>query len=204
MDLVFNTAAFVAVLAKEVLYDRSAELTGVQKASATILAIAATQYAVSALIGGDVAQEIRYVDWLATTPLLLSTFWGVAERDGWDRPFYPLALAVMTMIAMGYAAEVSGSKHVFAASLIPYAYVLREVRGMQNLLTSKGRRDGARLAWFFAVGWAAYPVAFWLPPAQKSLLYSGADLFNKAVYSLCLMEAVHPRCTRTACSTRFT
>jgi hypothetical protein len=50
-------------------------------------------------------------------PLLLYTYWSLARRDGWQRPFWPLALAVVTMIVMGYIAEATDNKYVFAASM---------------------------------------------------------------------------------------
>ena len=42
------------------------------------------------------------------------------------------------------------------------------------------------LGWFVLAGWAIYPIAFYLPDAQKHALYSIADFFNKAVYSVIL------------------
>jgi hypothetical protein len=52
------------------------------------------------------SSELRYIDWVATPPLLHNhTYWRVAERDGWDHAFYPLAICVVTMIIMGYIAK---------------------------------------------------------------------------------------------------
>jgi bacteriorhodopsin len=129
MDLIFNTVAFGSVLVKEIMYDDKPELMDVQKASAAILGIAFTQYAITTFIHRSnpiVAQELRYIDWVATTPLLLYTYWRVAKRDGWDRAFYPLVASVVTMIIMGYIAEVTGNKYVFAASMLPYLFILRD------------------------------------------------------------------------------
>jgi bacteriorhodopsin len=187
----FNTVAFGGVLLKEIMYDDKPELMDVQKASAAILGIACTQYAITTFIHRSnpmIAQELRYIDWVATTPLLLYTYWRVAERDGWDHAFYPLAICVVTMIIMGYVAEVTGNKYVFAASMLPYVFILYEIRGMQKLLESKGKHDASRLGHFFTVGWAVYPIAFYLPDTQKFILYSVADFFNKAVYSVILQS----------------
>jgi hypothetical protein len=112
MDLVFNTFAFEAYSSKEVMYDDKPGLMDVQKASAAILGIACTQYAITTFIhrsAPKIAQELRYIDWVATT----STYvWSLARRDGWQRPFWPLALAVVTMIVMGYIAEATDNKYV--------------------------------------------------------------------------------------------
>jgi bacteriorhodopsin len=193
MDLAFNTVAFGSVLGKEILYDDKPGMMDVQKASAAILGIAFTQYAITTAIhrsNPTVAQELRYIDWVATTPLLLYTYWAVAKRDGWDHAFLPLAVAVVTMIVMGYVAEVTDNKYVFAASMLPYLFILYEIRGMQALLKGKGKENAARLGHFFTAGWAVYPIAFYLPDSQKYLLYSIADFFNKAVYSVYLQAVL--------------
>jgi hypothetical protein len=62
------------VLAKEIAYDSNPKLPGVQKASAAIMGIAMTQYAITAIIHGKnrtVAQDLRYVE-VATTLALYS------------------------------------------------------------------------------------------------------------------------------------
>jgi hypothetical protein len=56
-----NTVAFGMVLAKEIAYDSNPQLPGVQKASAAIMGIAMTQYAITAIIHGKnrtVAQDL--------------------------------------------------------------------------------------------------------------------------------------------------
>jgi hypothetical protein len=74
---------------------------------------------------------------------------------------------------------------LFAASLVPYAFILREILGMKRMLTDGGYVADAALANFFIWGWAAYPVGFFLPETQK-YVYSLADFVNKAVYSVML------------------
>jgi bacteriorhodopsin len=188
-----NTAVFGTVLVKEIAYDSNPKLPGVQKASAAIMGIAMTQYAITAIIHGKhrtAAQDLRYVDWVATTPLLLYTYWALARERGWQGAYMPMAVAVVTMIALGFAAEITQDKNMqlglFAASLVPYAFILREILGMKRMLTDSGYVDDAALANFFIWGWAAYPVGFFLPETQKYIVYSLADFVNKAVYSIML------------------
>jgi hypothetical protein len=42
------------------------------------------------------------------------------------------------------------------------------------------------LGHFFTVGWAVYPIAFTCPTLKY--LYSIADFFNKAIYSIALQN----------------
>jgi hypothetical protein len=117
------------VLAKEIAYDSNPKLPGVQKASAAIMGIAMTQYAITAIIHGKnrtVAQDpVRRL--VATTPLLLYSYWALAERG--------LEGRVRTHGCGGCHDDRIGlcgrsrkkDKNVqmglFAASLVPYAFI---------------------------------------------------------------------------------
>jgi bacteriorhodopsin len=189
--------AFGAVLAKEIVYDNNLNLPSIQKASAAIMGIAMTQYAITAIIHKTyrtAAQDLRYVDWVATTPLLLYTYWALARERGWKGAYAPLAVAVVMMIALGFAAETAKDRKLqlglFAMSLVPYAVVLREIWGMQRMFSDRGYAADASLGNFFIWGWAAYPVGFFLPETQKYIVYSLADFVNKAVYSIMLERAL--------------
>jgi bacteriorhodopsin len=180
-------------LIKEIAVDNHPGMQDVQKASAVIMGIAMTQYAITAIFHNKhriAAQDLRYVDWVATTPLLLYTYWGLARERGWKGSYTPLAVAVVTMIALGFAAEVAKDDKttlvLFAASLIPYAFILRDIMGMKRMFLDGGYLADAALANFFIWGWAAYPVGFFLPETQKYIVYSLADFANKAVYSVML------------------
>jgi hypothetical protein len=80
-----------------------------------------------------------------------------------------MAVAVVTMIALGFAAEVAKRQErtngVVRASLVPYAFILREIL-MKRMLTDGGYVADAALANFFIWG-GAYPVGFFPPETQK-------------------------------------
>jgi hypothetical protein len=78
-------------------------------------------------------------------PLLLYTYWSLARRDGWQRPFWPLALAVVTMIVMGYIAEATDIS-TYSPLLCPiYLHSVRNPR-YQKLFDGKGKQMRAVLA----------------------------------------------------------
>jgi hypothetical protein len=95
------------------MYDDKPGLMDVQKASA-ILGIACTQYAITTFIhrSPKIAQELRYIDWVATTLYYCIRIGASQDAMVWQRPFWPLALAVVTMIVMGYIAEATDNKYV--------------------------------------------------------------------------------------------
>jgi hypothetical protein len=99
-----NTVAFGMVLAKDRVRQQT-KLPGVQKASAAIMGIAMTQYAITAIIHGKnrtVAQDLRTST--GATPLLCIRTGRSPERG--KGAYVPMAVAVVTMIALGFAAEV--------------------------------------------------------------------------------------------------
>lgn len=197
--MVLNTAALLVVLAIE-LNTNLDEYVQIQKASTAILSIASTQYAVSTLLYKDfpsLAEDIRYVDWVLTTPLLLFTYWKLAQTHGYASDYKILAPAVVSMIALGYAAEKgTRSSEYFLVSMLPYLYILYEIKSIQKMFDKKGLVDHSQLGNFFIYGWAVYPLAFYAPGPYKYGMYTVGDFVNKGVYSLMLYRVLENESTR--------
>jgi hypothetical protein len=106
-----------------------------------------------------------------------------------------MAVAVVTMIALGFAAEVAKRQERTNG-------VVRRILGTIRFHTPRDPGDEAHahgryvadaaLANFFIWGWAAYPVGFFPPETQKYVVYSLADFVNKAVYSVMLSVSCAP------------
>lgn len=188
----FNTVALLALLINELRtsLDRHVDI---QKASIAILGIAATQYAISGYLYSDhpkIAEDIRYIDWLFTTPLLLFTYWKLANVHGYQSDFSFLGVAVVSMVILGYMAEKQTSNY-FVLSLVPYLYILYEIRKIQQMFREKGLDKHSQLGNFFIFGWAVYPLAFYAPNSRKYVLYSIGDFVNKGVYSIMLYNVLN-------------
>lgn len=184
----FNTVGLVSVLVHE-LQTNLEKNVDIQKASTAILAIAGTQYTISAYLYGrypKLAEEIRYIDWILTTPLLLYTYWRLANVHGYESKFKYLAVAVILMIALGFMAENGDSRNWFIISMIPYFYILYEILNIQKMFKEKKMEKHYSLGQFFIYGWAIYPAAFYAPDTFKYVLYSIGDFVNKGVYSIML------------------
>lgn len=185
-----NTILLLSVLLHELntTLERHVEI---QKASITILGIAATQYAISWFLYSDlpmIAENIRYIDWLFTTPLLLFTYWKLAQEHGYTHPFKYILFSVLAMVMLGYVSEQSAmeSSTYYTLSMLFYGYILYEIFNIQTMFRQKGLHSHVRLGYFFIFGWAVYPLAFYFPDRQKFLLYTVGDFVNKGVYSLML------------------
>ena len=185
----FNTISLLSLLIYEIQIDLKKNIN-IQKASTAILAIAGTQYAVSSYLYNKypkISEEIRYIDWILTTPLLLYTYWKLANENGYKSNFMYLAGAVVLMVVLGYLAEDGeNSQKWFMISMLPYLYILYEILNIQKMFNNKKMTEHSRLGNFFIYGWAIYPAAFYAPDTYKYILYSLGDFVNKGVYSIML------------------
>jgi hypothetical protein len=93
------------------------------------------------------------------------------------------------MVGLGYLAERS-SQNYYWISMIPYLYILHEIRKIQKMFDDKNMPKHAQLGLFFILGWAVYPLAFFAPNDVKFPMYSIADFVNKGIYSLSLYHII--------------
>ena len=189
--MLFNTVALLAILLYE-LQTNIKHNINIQKASSSILSIASTQYAISLYLYKrypKIAEEIRYIDWLLTTPLLLFTYWKLAQNHGYKGKFEYLGISVVLMVSFGYIAEKNRNSYTwFIMSIIPYLLILSEIMKIQKMFNKNGMNEYSSLGDFFIYGWSVYPLAFYASDKWKFILYSFGDFINKGVYSIMLYD----------------
>jgi sensory rhodopsin len=173
------------------------------KAEVAIMAIASTQYALTFIIENSnvlekdselFAQQLRYLDWLITTPLLLYTFWDLAHINGYGGDFLLLLLADIVMILCGIVAEFTSNRNVaiifYLIGMIAYGIIIWKVVDIMNFFKREGMYDERNLGWFFILGWLIYPIGFILSPEPKYILFSIGDFINKGIYSIALSNVL--------------
>jgi bacteriorhodopsin len=189
--MIFNTFVLLTILVSELKTNLKNNID-IQKASSSILSIASTQYAISLYLYQrypTIAQEIRYIDWLMTTPLLLFTYWKLAKNHGYKSKFEYLGISVVLMVSFGYIAEKNRNSYKwFILSIIPYLFILNEIMKIQEMFIKNGMTEYSSLGNFFIYGWTLYPLAFYASDKWKFILYSLGDFINKGVYSIMLYE----------------
>jgi sensory rhodopsin len=143
--------------------------------------------------------SFRYVDWILTTPLMLIKFplmLGIGERG---KPFMiRLVVLDLVMVLTGYVAELAKSQAVhfgfFLIGCVAWFGILASLFSALTTLPERigpAVRTGVRsMSLFVVIGWAIYPVGFFLPMLGlpddvRELAYNVADLFNKV--GLCLV-----------------
>jgi bacteriorhodopsin len=115
ITILINVVFFLVLLLKNVTTVTPLKYEVISKAEVAILGIALTQYALTFVLetsnvlqkdAYEFAQQLRYVDWLITTPLLLYTYWKLAKVEGYQgADFVWLFFADMVMMIFGIFAE---------------------------------------------------------------------------------------------------
>jgi bacteriorhodopsin len=201
--VLINIIFFFTLLLKSLVNDVQQKYNSVAKAELAILAVAFTQYAMTFIIENsnvldkdatEFAQQLRYIDWLITTPLLLFTFWKLANVDGWNGDFVWLLFAVLAMMIFGIFAEFFTNKKLsiflFSLGCLAYVYIVIEVIRIMKFFNDNDQSNKSILGYFFLIGWLVYPIGFFLPFNAKFILYSFGDFINKGLYSLALTEVI--------------
>lgn len=203
--ILINTVFLFILLIKSLYENINSKYDKILRVDIAILGIAFTQYAMTFIIeqsdvlqkdATEFAQQLRYVDWLITTPLLLYSYWKLAEIEGWNGEFVWLLFADLAMMIFGIVAEFFNfSKKtkiiLFSIGFLAYVYIFIEILKIMNFFNNKGddvSKSKANLGYFFLIGWLVYPVGFFLPFESKFVLYSFGDFVNKGLYSIALQN----------------
>jgi len=161
--------------------------------------------------------EIRYIDWLVTTPLLLVKFPSLLRlgKDEGKRLLKNLVLADILMIVSGYVGETSINNAgaatqigwvAFLISMLAWVYILgvlfTEVTESAKAAPKSICEGLLSMRSFIFIGWAIYQIGYFLTltssggeAAQitivlRELIYNIADLINKVGFGLVAVLAV--------------
>lgn len=161
--------------------------------------------------------EIRYIDWLITTPLLLVKFpvllglKGAVGRDLLIR----LVVADIVMILAGYVGETALNQAEpslgigwlgFLIAMAAWGYIIRvlykEVTEAAQEKPEAIKNGLINLRHFIVIGWAIYPLGYFVSLvggtgegsevmfAIRELVYNVADLVNKVGFGLVALFAI--------------
>ena len=157
--------------------------------------------------------EFRYLDWLITTPLILTKF-PTLLGEGEDRKplLVTLIFADLVMIICGYAGEFSINVgqgklsplgiSMFIAGSVAWGFIIYL---LQTVVTkaAEGKLEPIKVALirlkkFIIIGWGIYPLGYLVtlfglgPEAQliREIVYNIADVVNKVGFGLVAVFAV--------------
>ena len=191
--------------------------------AALVCFVAAIHYqAMKSYVGTDASidtlltfpTEIRYIDWLITTPLLLVKFPALLGMvgDAAKRLMTRLIVADLIMIVTGYVGETSINQAggatvmgwiMFVIAMLAWGYILRELyTGVTQSAQQQPeaiRKGLLNMRQFILIGWAIYPLGYFATllgsgmnelMVVREFVYNVADLVNKVGFGLVAVLAV--------------
>ena len=142
----------------------------------------------------------RYVDWFITVPLQIVEFYLIlaAVTLVSSKVFWKLLIASLVMLIGGYVGETCGASYQmsgFVVGMLGWIGVLYLIFvGDAAKANAESKNEASQFAfnvmrWIVLVGWAIYPIGYWLPDATLNVVYNLADLVNKTAFGLMIWVA---------------
>ena len=154
---------------------------------------------------GSSPTVFRYVDWLLTVPLQIVEFYLILAAIAVVAMsvFWRLLIASVVMLLGGYIGEVSGAGigMAFWIGMIAWIYIIYEIFAGEasKISASKGTAASKKafnaLRLIVTVGWAIYPIGYWLGYSGAAdvntlnLVYNLADFVNKIAFGVVIWAA---------------
>jgi len=150
----------------------------------------------------------RYVDWLLTVPLQIVEFYLILAAIAVVAVsvFWRLLIAAVVMLVAGYVGEISGAGGSylwsgFIVGMIAWLYIIYEIFAGEasKISASKGtvasKKAFNALRWIVTIGWAIYPIGYYLgytgstDVGTLNLIYNLADFVNKIAFGVVIWAA---------------
>ena len=153
---------------------------------------------------GESPLVLRYIDWLITVPLQVAEFYLILAAVGAATAmlFWRLFGASLVMLIAGFLGESGQAPEMpmLAIGVAAWAYIIYEVwagdakKGADT--TSEGTQFAFKaMAIILTVGWAIYPIGYFLGTGDDpnndalNILYNIADVVNKTAFGLMVWYA---------------
>jgi bacteriorhodopsin len=140
------------------------------------------------LIHAGYGNDLRYFDWVVTTPLLLLALYFTADLTKKQKPVLMLALLILQMVTIMFGALAERVHILFygvgVITVLGVLYIIwgpLRVKGKYNVLLK-----------YFTVMWTAYPVVYILSPLGFAvftdriidMLFIILSIFSKGVFGI--------------------
>ena len=141
----------------------------------------------------------RYVDWFITVPLQIVEFYLIlaAVTVVSSKVFWKLLVASLVMLVGGYMGETCAGWETngFIIGMLGWAGVIYLIfLGDAAKANDSSGNEAGQFAFktmrlIVLVGWAIYPIGYWLDDASLNVVYNLADLVNKTAFGLMIWVA---------------
>lgn len=193
---IFNISAFSIILGIDLSTNLNENFRNISTYSSIILMVATISYLLIQFNNDNyiIEEQIRYLDWIITTPLLLFTFWEYARVTTGCVSISSLIRLItldLIMIVLGYLGTFVFPQHkeaFYLLSFIVLFLLFEEISKIVNILRCNDIPYGF-IPWLFFIPWILYGVFSYLPYSPtRSILLNLLDFISKGVYAIALLE----------------
>ena len=147
---------------------------------------------------------LRYVDWLITVPLQVAEFYLILAAVGAATAmlFWRLFGASLVMLIAGFLGESGQGPEMpmFIIGVLAWFYIIYEIWAGDAKKSADTTSEGTKFAFramalILTVGWAIYPIGYFLGTGDDpnldalNILYNIADVVNKTAFGLMVWYA---------------
>jgi len=132
--------------------------------------------------------ELRYTDWVITTPMMLIVLCGtLAYNSKTHILLWPITLVVLlnyVMLGFGYLGEVNTLDKITAASISFMAFFAMFGSIYYYFIHPKQRYVNYILYAFFFIVWSLYGVVYFFEEETKNIFLNVLDVFSKCLIGI--------------------
>lgn len=207
--LLINTVFYFTLLVRNLFRNTIGPYIKVYRLEITFVGISLIQYVMNLIIenspynndyGSLIMVQFRFVCSLLTSPLVLYSYYQIANDDGYKSSFAILLVSTFVLIFCGVAQEYL--KHIkwikqliYLVILIAFSLIVWRIADIMKFFKSLKNEGGDaryRLGYFLIFGWLLYLGSMFIDRKNelKFIVYALGDLVTKALYSLALNTAL--------------
>jgi hypothetical protein len=207
--LLINTLFYLTILIRNLFRDTIGPYVKVYRLEITFVGISLIQYIMNIIIensnysesyGNLIMIQFRFACSLLTSPLVLYSYYQIANDDGYTDNFSILLIAVFVMIFCGviheYTSHIVWLKQlvylVIAASFGLIVWRLSLIMKFFKSFNTEGGTARYFLGYFLIFGWLLYLGSMFISRNSelKFIVYALGDFVTRALYSLALNNAI--------------
>jgi len=189
-----NAVFFFVLTLRNIFKPSKEQFIKIYVAEITVTALVFLQYFLTFILDNSnvmkkdyelFTHQLKYVVWIITLPLILYTYWKLANINGYSTSFDGFLWATIIMVIFMILGEFF-NKNLLVISLIAFGVIVFLVGEIMVYLRDKNLYGIANLGWFFVIGWWLYVLGFFFTGYVRYFIFGMADFINKGLFTVAL------------------
>lgn len=135
------------------------------------------------------AQQLRVVNSLLTSPMVMYTYWKLAQIEGYPGDLFWLIALNFIIVLVNILSEIFPENSLvswilFGVGISAYIILMILVVDIMKYFTENGFTEKCRLGAFVLFGLSVFPISYFLPFEAKYILFCISDFIVKGIYPI--------------------